>query len=250
MGNDLLHHEIARLRNQAPIDGAEYHHITLLGTEDGKIRRSVSSAWVGFTDSKPRRDIRGACLVFPDKLRDLLNSVNQPGVIVNDRKDLFLYLVLGGHGITEKTLAEKYFQDLVAPREVVQSFTKGWISSNELPNQNTQHAPTKKLRMTVLKRDDYCCKVCGRSPSDHVDIELHVHHILPWGKGGITDQDNLITLCSTCHDGLDPHLDTQLFNLINVGILQDALLHGDDYQRGVKHYRKVSFEVIKEKQHK
>jgi hypothetical protein len=250
MENNRLLQEIDRMRNQAPIPDADYHFITLLGTADGKIRRSVSSTWSGFTDTKPRREIREAVLVIPEKLRDLLNSISEAGVIVNDRKDLFLYLLIGGHGIIEKSLAEKYFEDLIAPREVVQSFSKGWIYPDNLPAQNTQHAPTKKLRMAVLKRDNYRCKICGRSPRDYVDLELHVHHILPWGQGGITDQDNLITLCGTCHDGLDPHYELQLFDLINVGMLQDAMTNSDDYRKGVMLYRKGSVQVLKKSQGK
>jgi rubredoxin len=250
MENNRLLQEVNRLRNQTPMQDAEYHFITLLGTEDGRIKRSVSSTWAGFTDTRPRREIREAVLVIPNKLMDLLNSINEPGAIVNDRKDLFLYLLIGGHGIIEKSLAQKYFRDLIYPREVIQSFARGWIYSDDLPKQNTQHAPTRKLRIAVLKRDNYRCKVCGRTPSDYVDVELDVHHILPWGQGGITDQDNLITLCSTCHDGLDPHYEMQLFNLINISMLQDVMIDSDDYREGVMLYRKVSVKAVRRNQGK
>ncbi|WP_090804132.1 HNH endonuclease [Asanoa ishikariensis] len=56
--------------------------------------------------------------------------------------------------------------------------------------------------MEVLTRDGFRCRACGRSPNDHVDLELHVHHIRPWGMGGLTHPLNLITLCNTCHRGL------------------------------------------------
>lgn len=121
MEDNRLRQQVDRLQNQPPIHNAEYHFITLLGTEDGKIRRSVSSAWAGFTVTKPRREIREAVLVIPDKLRDLLNSINEPGAIVNNRKDLFLYLLgrirmvelhwYEAHGIGKKKLKIKRYLD-------------------------------------------------------------------------------------------------------------------------------------------
>jgi hypothetical protein len=245
MQNNRLAQEYKRLLEQDPIQEADYHYVTFLGTEDGKIRDSVSSTWAGFTKTKPRREIRQAVLVDPQKLRLLLISIKEPGLMVNDQKDLSLYLLLGGHGIIEKLLAERFLADLIKPREVAQSFTKGWLEISTMPEKYLQRAPSKKLRMTILKRDRFKCKVCGRSPNDHVDIELHVHHILPWGQGGITEEDNLITLCSTCHDGLDPHYELQLFSLINVGILQDTLRTESEYTEGIRNYRRISFEIAR-----
>jgi hypothetical protein len=68
--------------------------------------------------------------------------------------------------------------------------------------------------MRILQRDGYQCRVCGRSPNDHVDLELHVHHVRPWAVGGGTQDSNLITLCHTCHNGLDPHFEFSLYSLL------------------------------------
>jgi predicted restriction endonuclease len=102
--------------------------------------------------------------------------------------------------------------------------------------------------MIVLKRDGYRCKICGRSPKDYVDIELHVHHIIPWGDGAITDLDNLITLCKTCHDGLDPHRELTLFSLIDVDMRQDIIEERRNYLTGVWRYRKMIIKRISENQ--
>src|SRR5882724_2000501 len=108
MQNNTLAQEYKRLLEQEPLLGVDYHSITFLGTEDGEIRHSISSTWVGFTETKPRREIRQAVLVDPHKLRSLLISIKQPGLMVNDQTDLFLYLLLGGRGIIEKSLAERF----------------------------------------------------------------------------------------------------------------------------------------------
>lgn len=46
----------------------------------------------------------------------------------------------------------------------------------------------------VMNRDSYTCQICGAK-----HIRLEVHHIVYRSKGGTNDEDNLITLCETCH---------------------------------------------------
>ncbi len=58
-----------------------------------------------------------------------------------------------------------------------------------------------RLRFMVMKRDDFKCRLCGRSPATTPGLILHIDHILPWSKGGETVMDNLQTLCSDCNLG-------------------------------------------------
>lgn len=46
----------------------------------------------------------------------------------------------------------------------------------------------------VLNRDSYTCQICGAK-----NTRLEVHHIVYRSKGGTDDEDNLITLCESCH---------------------------------------------------
>ena len=46
----------------------------------------------------------------------------------------------------------------------------------------------------VLNRDSYTCQICG---AKHTRLE--VHHIVYRSQGGTDDEDNLITLCESCH---------------------------------------------------
>ena len=52
-----------------------------------------------------------------------------------------------------------------------------------------------------MKRDNFKCCMCGRSPSTTIGLELHIDHIIPWSMGGETVIDNLQTLCSDCNLG-------------------------------------------------
>ncbi len=49
----------------------------------------------------------------------------------------------------------------------------------------------RSLRRAILHRD------CNRCAADGCDSRhrLQIHHIVPWSRGGHTDQENLITLC-------------------------------------------------------
>ncbi len=58
-----------------------------------------------------------------------------------------------------------------------------------------------RMRWTILKRDNFCCKKCGRSPAKDPSIVLHIDHVLPWSRGGETEVENLETLCDRCNLG-------------------------------------------------
>ena len=54
-------------------------------------------------------------------------------------------------------------------------------------------------REYVLYRDGHTCRVCGGKSKGKV---LEVHHIIRRSDGGTDRPENLITLCSHCHDGV------------------------------------------------
>ena len=52
------------------------------------------------------------------------------------------------------------------------------------------------LRKQVLRRDDWRCQSCGTMSN------LEVHHKQFRSHSGHDSEENLITLCSTCHAGI------------------------------------------------
>jgi hypothetical protein len=79
---------------------------------------------------------------------------------------------------------------------------KSKTSLPELINKRrTKREVNDRLRFRIMRRDNFKCQFCGRSPAHDPKIILHVDHIMPWSKGGETTFDNLRTLCSKCNIG-------------------------------------------------
>lgn len=98
-------------------------------------------------------------------------------------------------------------------RGALHAFVEYINNSNEIDNEqnlitNTSTKTIKsnrninlRLRFLVMKRDNFKCCICGRSPATTQGLELQVDHIKPWSKGGETIIDNLQTLCRDCNLG-------------------------------------------------
>lgn len=85
------------------------------------------------------------------------------------------------------------------------------IISSEEAIRNLEIEPSTKhktkrninwsLRFIIMKRDNFKCQKCGRSPATDPTVILHVDHIKPYSKGGETVIENLETLCMVCNIG-------------------------------------------------
>lgn len=80
-----------------------------------------------------------------------------------------------------------------------------YIPTSENKSLNDTHKTSRdinlRLRFLVMKRDNFKCCICGRSPATTPGLELHIDHIKPWSKGGETVINNLQTLCQDCNLG-------------------------------------------------
>ena len=229
------------------VPGADYFSLTLLMNEKNELHWSTQTQWMGFASRKPVVELREPSAVIPENMMHHWETMGMFYSIVSNQRDLIFFLASGGNALIEKELALQRFAFLRQPRPSRPQGFSGFVSAEKLPNSATFRAPSPKTRMKVMKRDEYRCKLCGRRAADHVDVELHVHHIRPWSEGGITLEDNLITLCHTCHKGLDPHYDLNLFPLIGLNPL-DIDSERQTYIAGVKRYREyVRLNLLNEK---
>jgi len=75
--------------------------------------------------------------------------------------------------------------------------------NNFLPNDDEKNIKIKiirrviaeELRNTIFKRDNYRCKLCG----DTNILNLVIDHLVPFSRGGVTEINNLQTLCKKCN---------------------------------------------------
>ena len=74
-------------------------------------------------------------------------------------------------------------------------------TQKEIKIKRTSRGVNLRLRWTILKRDNFSCRKCGRSPAKDPSVILHVDHIIPWSKDGETVIENLETLCEQCNLG-------------------------------------------------
>lgn len=58
---------------------------------------------------------------------------------------------------------------------------------------------TSKLRAYIKERDNYTCCQCSNSVYAEPNLLLEIDHIIPISKGGLTQKDNLQTLCWKCN---------------------------------------------------
>jgi 5-methylcytosine-specific restriction endonuclease McrA len=78
--------------------------------------------------------------------------------------------------------------------------------------QSARHKTSRniswRMRFLVMRRDNFKCRITGRSPATDPSVILDVDHIIPWAKGGETVMENLQTLCREINMGksnLDMH---------------------------------------------
>lgn len=193
---------------------ARYYFFGLFGNPDGTNYISVQTQWVGFESIRPIVEIRKARFVNPVQIIGVFEKLGFPIPVVNDLNGAATLLGFGGYAIVEQGIAERVFPFCVNAEPAVPRGMRGFEGRGDQYAEFERRAPSKKLRMRIFKRDNLRCKICGRSADSSSDIELHVHHITPVARGGGTVEHNLITLCMTCHGGLDPHYDLTLFRLI------------------------------------
>ena len=88
----------------------------------------------------------------------------------------------------------------------------GLIKMETANVHKTQRNINIRMRFMVLRRDNFKCKICGKSPATDSKIVLHVDHIIACAKGVETVILNLQTLCSEAlefkgEENIDLHFD-------------------------------------------
>ncbi|WP_320195213.1 HNH endonuclease [Agrobacterium rosae] len=228
-----------------PDDAESFYSLSLLGI-NGKIFWETQTHWAGFSDAKRQIEIRKARKVYPG-LGSKWANIAQPFFVIRSAEEATYFGAYGGHALISPEIFETFFSSFMQPYEVLQDGVSGFKAVDLFEESAFKKVPSPKLRMTTLNRDGRRCRICGRNPDDHLDIELHVHHIRPWSIGGPTSLKNLITLCSTCHKGLDPHYDPTLYSYTDPEKTSPNIQKASQaYVQSVLEYQRIILETDEE----
>ena len=56
----------------------------------------------------------------------------------------------------------------------------------------------RSIRYRILARDRFRCQACGATAKER---RLHIDHVIPEARGGLTVDENLVALCEDCNMG-------------------------------------------------
>ena len=98
-----------------------------------------------------------------------------------------------------------YFNRFGSWKKAIEEFIKysngEVIIKTEASPRKIRKAINNSLKYDIMKRDNFRCNYCGRSPAIDSDVELQIDHIIPVTKGGDNHIDNLKTICKKCNIG-------------------------------------------------
>lgn len=177
----------------------------------GRESWSVFSEFVKFSERNDGWEVRRAALVDGAKFRTKWATERNRWLTVRTTADLAVLLRVGGVALFAPAVVEAHMSRLLEARECAPDrrpgayVNEGFLSIRDHSKRYpaTNRLAKGKLRMHVFERDDYRCVVCGRRAGESIDIQLNVHHIIPFADDGPTVESNLATLCGACHVGLD-----------------------------------------------
>jgi hypothetical protein len=222
------------------IDPKKYYYVLTREIDpEGRLIIGGYTEWVGFADADCRVELRSLSEANPDYFADFWIKQKLPFCVVNTPKEYIRWYFTGGNALVAIEIKKEFLPNVITSSPCVKIGNLGFTHVRMLPKDFSKRAPTPKTRMRVLKRDNLRCRICGCQPDNNTDVELNIHHIRPFGEGGITYDANLITLCNTCHRGLEPHYDLSLYNLIENTTGKDIKTQfRKKYLEGVKRYQK------------
>jgi hypothetical protein len=86
----------------------------------------------------------------------------------------------------------------IAPNKACQAWDEFIKEGKPRSQLKSARQISAKLRRSIFMRDGFRCRECGASPeNEHVYIEID--HIIPFSRGGNSEEKNLQTLCSKCN---------------------------------------------------
>ena len=224
-----------------------YFAAALLGSDTGW-NLAFGTGFTGFPEGGgPDRgvELREPVPVYPDRITRLWEDLGQGWVVVNERAQLIWFFRFGGNALIAEEVAREHLAEFVQPIEMLPNGAMGFRRFDPDAREVRRRRPRPRQKAQILQRDGHRCQVCERQPSNDGDIRLELHHIRPFSTGGLTIEENLITVCNECHNSFDPHDQPGLFWLPDGHASRALERHSTDaHNHGVEAYRRISARVF------
>lgn len=224
-----------------------YFAAALLGSDTGW-NLAFETGFAGFPEGGGPDDgveLREPVRVYPDRITRLWEDAGQGWVVVNERAQLIWLFRFGGNALIAEEIAREHLAEFIQPIEMVPNGPIGFRRFDPDAREVKRRRPRPTQKARILRRDDHRCQVCHRRPANGGDIRLELHHIRPFSMGGLTIDENLITVCNECHNSFDPHYQPGLFWLPD-GHARGALQQrsADAHNQRVEAYRRIAARVF------
>jgi hypothetical protein len=101
---------------------------------------------------------------------------------------------------------EAFVQSVNEPQKPFVDQSEDAILSAPAPSKSpirhkTPRTISWRMKFLVMRRDNFKCRITGRSPATDPNVILEVDHINPWEQGGETVMENLQTLAKEINIG-------------------------------------------------
>lgn len=151
------------------------------------------------------RDFNPPKFILKHYYKELMSQigVNLPEINVEYAQYVFEYVSAGGNSAQRSTI-ELDGQTAEALAQYLDAKIKYGKSA-----KRQRSLMTNALRTAIKKRDYYTCQMCEASTAQQSLLLLEVDHIIPISKGGLSDPDNLQTLCWKCNRSKGDKIITQ-----------------------------------------
>jgi len=116
------------------------------------------------------------------------------------RKALEAFVVWANKGEVQAIEAPLQKEEVLQKTSAAQSEAKP-PPKKEIFRHRTSRTINYRLRFLVMRRDNFKCRITGRSPATDPSVILEVDHIVPWDKNGETVMENLQTLAKEINIG-------------------------------------------------
>jgi hypothetical protein len=116
------------------------------------------------------------------------------------RKALEAFVVWANKGEAQAIEAPAQKEETIQQPSIAEAKVKP-LPKQEAFRHRTSRTINYRLRFLVMRRDNFKCRITGRSPATDPSVILEVDHIVPWDKNGETVMENLQTLAKEINIG-------------------------------------------------